>query len=78
MTTTTPVPAWKFWHPMPFWQVLVIYAVVTIVLSMLAGGLATIFSVPGPIVGGGAALVAYLIVLGRARSLARKAQPNGS
>ena len=19
-----PVPAWKFWHPLPFWQVIVI------------------------------------------------------
>lgn len=72
MTTPAPVPAWKFWHPMPFWQVLLIYAATNIALSLLAAAVATLFAVPGPVIGGGAGLAAYLIVFSRARSLARK------
>ena len=44
MTEATVVPPWKFWHPLPFWQVIVIAFVMQIVciiplvaLNQLAG-----------------------------------------
>ncbi len=30
-----PAPGWKFWHPLPFWQVIVIFLVFTIACQLL-------------------------------------------
>lgn len=40
---TDVVPAWKFWHPLPFWKALVIASVLQLVIvvpiEMINGGL---------------------------------------
>ncbi|MFT3709984.1 MAG: hypothetical protein QM817_20320 [Archangium sp.] len=67
--TTAQVPAWKFWHPLPFWQVLVIFLLVSLAFGLIAGGLGEAgIHLPGAGVSAGASLTSYLIVLARARS----------
>jgi hypothetical protein len=40
---TAPVPTWKFWHPLPFWQVIavgfVLQFIFVVPLAMLEGGM---------------------------------------
>ena len=54
-------PAWKFWHPLPFWWVLVIAfgAQILSFLGVAAFGMITGISVP-PWVGGGIGGVAMV------------------
>lgn len=59
-----PVPAWKFWHPLPLWQVLSIGLVLQIVcvvpLELVAGGLG--LSIPSWIGSGIAGGLMYVVV----------------
>lgn len=65
------VPAWKFWHPLPFWQVIVIYLLVNLAFGLAAGGLGEAgVHLPGPGVGAAGSLVSYFVVLARARRTA--------
>ncbi len=71
----SPVPAWKFWHPLPFWQVLLIalacqLAVIIpiVALEQLAG-----IHLGGAPAGGGGGLLMFFAVRGLAK---RKLEAN--
>ena len=32
-------PAWKFWHPLPFWHVIVVLLITNVVAALLIVGL---------------------------------------
>jgi hypothetical protein len=67
---STPVPAWKFWHPLPFWQALVIAAVMQIVFELAIVALDKVAGVRIPYwVGGGLGGFAMFIAV---RALANR------
>lgn len=61
---TATVPPWKFWHPLPFWQVLVIGFVVQLVLvvpvEMLNGGLG--LGIPVGVASGIAGVAMFVVI----------------
>ncbi|MEZ4223646.1 MAG: hypothetical protein R3B13_22040 [Polyangiaceae bacterium] len=76
---TTPeaaVPAWKFWHPLPFWHVLVIFFIAQIVAAMPVVFVREALGIglPTATIGGAGGLVGYFIVMRRAQK-ARETAP---
>jgi hypothetical protein len=67
---TQPRPAWKFWHPLPLWHVLVIFFVAQfaagIFLVLLREGLGLTW-LPAAASGGVGAFLGYVVTVGRAR-----------
>jgi hypothetical protein len=45
---TNPQPAWKFWHPMPWWQVLLVLLAAQIVTTIPSVALREGLGVPVP------------------------------
>lgn len=65
-----PVPPWKFWHPLPFWHVIVIFALTNIAMTFVVVALREGLGVhlPGGAVAGGAGgFLGVVIVMGRAK-----------
>lgn len=53
--TSDKGPNWKFWHPLSFWRVLLIFAGWVILSFVIVVVLRELFSVPVPIAAAGAA-----------------------
>lgn len=69
-----PVPAWKFWHPLPFWQVLLIAVGAQFACIIPLVALQQLFGLQlnGAAAGGGGGLLMFFAV----RALAqRKLKP---
>ncbi len=72
--STEAVPPWKFWHPIPIWQMFVILLIAQVTMQLAAVGLNEAVGLPwhdsiGAGVGG---LVGYLAIRAWAGKLARK------
>ena len=70
-----PIPSWKFWHPLPIWQVIVCFVVVELSLTFLVVALREVAGIVVPfenvIVGGGGGLLGFaLVIVLRQRQLA--------
>jgi len=71
------VPAWKFWHPLPFWQVIVIAFVMQLVCIFPLIALQQLFGIYVPAwVGSGIAGAAMYFAV-RAFAQRRLARTNG-
>jgi hypothetical protein len=75
--TDQPTPSWKFWHPLPFWHVIVVLLVLNVGLQLLGVGLreglgVTFFS--GPLASGLAGGLGVWIIL----LLAEKRRASGA
>lgn len=72
-----PAPNWKFWHPLPFWHVLVIFfiaqLVATIFVVALREGLGLNW-VSSAAAGGAGGFLGVVIVLARAKKARDAAQ----
>ena len=64
------IPSWKFWHPVPFWQVLVLWVVAVVVGNLFVVFLREVLHLGVPTAAGG--LVGGL--LGVLATFARKKQ----
>ncbi len=70
------VPAWKFWHPLPFWHVLVIFFIAQIVAAIPVVFVREVLGIglPTATIGGAGGLIGYLIVFNRAQKAREAAQ----
>lgn len=72
MTEPASVPPWKFWHPLPFWKVLVVFLlanlVVTFVWVLLRHGLGVTFLPEWTIGGIGGVLGVAVVTTWRSRT----------
>jgi hypothetical protein len=71
-----PPPAWKFWHPLPFWHALVIFFVAQFVVALPVVFLreALGIGIPTAAIGAGAGFLGVMVTLRRAAK-ARAARP---
>ncbi|MFO0548351.1 MAG: hypothetical protein U0271_08195 [Polyangiaceae bacterium] len=47
------VPRWKYWHPLPFWQVFVYFLVAGILANLFVAFLRNVLQLPIPAASGG-------------------------
>lgn len=68
-----PVPRWKIWHPLPFWQVIVILLVTNLIFGVIVGVVhgATGWNLGGGTSGGVAGVVSWLLIVWLARRAKR-------
>jgi hypothetical protein len=67
------VPTWKFWHPVPFWQVVVVLLAAQIAAGLMVGVASLFVTVPFPggISGGIGGMLGWLVILLLARRARR-------
>lgn len=64
MANPSPIPTWKFWHPLPLWKAIVAFAMGNVILTALwvalrhGAGLA----IPEWMIGGFGALVGFVLL----------------
>lgn len=64
-----PIPSWKFWHPIPFWQVLVVFLIAQLIptFALVALRELGVIDLPQWIAGGLGGLFGVVVVTALAR-----------
>jgi hypothetical protein len=72
-----PVPAWKFWHPLPFWHVILIFVATNVLCFAIVVALREGMGVQIPAGAGGGAggLLGVLSVIGLAKKKREQLPP---
>ncbi len=82
--TTKPqsegVPAWKFWHPLPVWQVFVVFFIAQIVVAIPVVFVREVLGIglPTASIGGGGGILGYFIITNRAQKAREAAAAKSS